>query len=118
MAKPARRALRAALPEKDFQQQITELAKLTGWLVHAERPATNRSGAWSTPIQGDPGFPDLALAHPDGLLVVAELKTARGRLSASQERWLDTLDGAELHSYLWRPDSWPYIEQLLTGRLP
>jgi hypothetical protein len=106
-AQNARASLAASISEKDFQQQVIELASLTGWL-HYHTYDARRSPS---------GFPDLVLAHPDGLLVVAELKAMRGRETPEQARWLDAMNGAELHSYLWRPDDWGCIEQLLRMRL-
>ncbi len=113
----ARHILDQTTSEDALQTKIIELAKLEGWLVHHVRPAQTGKG-WRTPLQGDKGYPDLTLVHPDGLVVIAELKAMRGRETPEQARWLDAMNGAELHSYLWRPDDWSYIEQLLKARLP
>lgn len=111
-----RRTLNQAMSEEDLQQQILQLARLEGWLAHHTRPARTDKG-WRLPLQGDPGYPDLTLAHPDGLVVIAELKRERGKPTEQQEAWLDTMNGAELYSTLWRPSDWDYIEQLLRMRL-
>jgi hypothetical protein len=116
MAGAARQALDQAIGEDDLQAKIIKLAKLEGWLVHHVRAAQTSKG-WRTPLQGDKGYPDLTLVHPDGLVVIAELKAMRGRQTPEQARWLDAMNGAELHSFLWRPDDWDYIEQLLKARL-
>ena len=79
--------------EKDFQRTVIEMAKVLGWRVHAERPAIRQSGKWSTPIQGDAGFPDLVLAHPQKGVIFAELKSERGRLSEGQRDWYSALQG-------------------------
>lgn len=110
---------RAPVPERDLQRTIVELAHLTGWRVHHVRTAANQRGRWETPIQGDPGFPDLVLAKP-GRLVIAELKSDTGKLSPDQEAWLATLSsvvrvspGFEVH--IWRPCDWSLIERTLKG---
>jgi hypothetical protein len=113
----ARHQLDLAMSEEDLQAQILQLAKLEGWLRHHTRPARTQDGGWRTPLQGDKGYPDLTLAHPDGLVVIAELKTQRGKPTVEQDVWLDALNGAELYSACWRPSDWDFIEQLLRMRL-
>ena len=81
-----------------------------GWRVHAERPARTSKG-WRTPVQGDPGFFDLVLARR-GRVIFAELKSARGKLSAEQEAWLAELSGGP-ERYTWRPADFPAIEATL-----
>ena len=102
--------------EAEFQGAVVALAHEHGGLVHAERPASSRRGKWSTPIQGDAGWPDLVLARrkPDGTrqLCFLELKSQRGRgASIEQEAWLDTL-GAHMGAVL-RPSDWPAIAMIL-----
>ena len=92
--------------EAEFQSAIVEYAQARGWLVHAQRPARSDKG-WRTPIQGDPGFPDLVLARA-GVVVIAELKSETGTVTSDQIRW-----GQALESYLWHPSDWPMIERML-----
>ena len=101
----------ASISEAAFHSQVIEIARLRGWLVHAERPARRQSGHWSTPIQGDAGFPDLVMAR-GGRLVFAELKSARGRVSPEQQEWLDALR-LVVQVYIWRPLDWDRIVELL-----
>ena len=97
--------------EADFQTQIIALAHLQGGIVHHTRSAMNRRGQWSTPIQGDKGFPDLVLAR-GGRIIFAELKSEKGKPTPEQQAWLEALNwGAE--AYVWRPDDWPDIERTL-----
>jgi len=89
--------------EKDFQQTVLDLAKLTGWKSYHTHDS-RRSEA---------GFPDLVLAR-DGRLVAAELKTASGLVTESQRGWLEALalcPGVEV--FVWRPSDWSTIEQAL-----
>ncbi len=124
------------ISEAELQSAIIELAQRYGWLVHHARPARNVRG-WSTPIQGDSGFPDLVLAK-NGCVLFAELKSERGRLRPEQRAWMQVLDGEREGALLpdqrrvlrpihdggwvaivvWRPSDWlsGEIESLLTGR--
>lgn len=93
------------------------LAKLHGWLVMHTRAVEIRPGVWKTPIQGHPGFPDLVLCHKTNRgLIFAELKSDMGRLSDSQELWLQAINenGAEHH--VWRPKDIDYISKRLARR--
>lgn len=99
------------VPEADFQRAVLDLAILLRWRVVHYRPVL-RSLQWhgqtrrySTPLQGHPGAPDLILAR-DGRVILAELKTQRGRLSPAQRMWLTALGS---HARLWRPSDWAEI---------
>lgn len=100
------------LSEADWQAQVVALAKLYRWHVHHDRPALNQRGQWFTPIQGDPGFPDLVLAR-GGRVLFVELKTDRGRLTGHQQAWHEQLRGAAVEFYLWRPQDWPIVQVAL-----
>ena len=50
------------------------------------------------------GWPDLALCRPPRLVLV-ELKSATGKVSPAQARWLGLLGACPtLEVYVWRPD--------------
>ena len=51
-----------------------------------------------------PGFPDLVIAGPRGVLF-RELKTQRGKVTPEQQRWLDALTAAGQNAAVWRPAS-------------
>jgi hypothetical protein len=100
---PAREVLDRATTEGMLYRQVTELAHLYGWAVY--HPLDSRGS--------EPGWPDLALVRPPRL-VLAELKSQRGRVSQAQRRWLDLLGacpGVEVH--LWRPGDWPRVVEVL-----
>lgn len=97
------------MTESQFQRLVIQYAHLRGWLVHHARPALRQSGGWSTPIQGDRGFPDLVLAR-DGIVLFAELKSAKGRLTVEQKAWLESVGDMGV---VWRPADWPQVEARL-----
>lgn len=99
----------ATMRESDFQARVIDLAHLRGWRVHHTRPARTARGNWITPLAGDRGAPDLLLAR-NGAVLLAELKTAAGRLGPGQADWLDALGD---HGRLWRPGDWGAIVEEL-----
>ena len=107
--------------EKDFQEQVIELAHILGYRIAHFRPAQNSKGQWRTPVSADgKGFPDLVLVRPDfntkgrpKRMIFAELKSNTGRLSKEQGEWLEDLAGAGVESYLWRPKDWDDIVEIL-----
>jgi len=101
------------LSERDWQAQVLELARLYRWRIHHCRPAMRPSGRWSTPIQGDPGFPDLVLAR-SGRIVFIELKTNRGVLDANQAAWRDALIGTGAEWFCWRPRHLDEVRETLS----
>jgi hypothetical protein len=95
--------------EKALQQAVYDCARRLGYMAYHVYDARRST----------PGFPDLVLVKPPRL-IVAELKTEKGRLSAHQEVWLHRflqIDGVEV--YLWRPSDWldGTIERIL-GECP
>ncbi len=104
------------LSERDFERQVLELARLTGWRTAHFRP-TKTSKGWRTPVSGDgKGFPDLVLVRPPEI-VFAELKAASGRVSSEQEAWLEALSRCEgIETRLWRPSDFEEIQAMLCER--
>jgi hypothetical protein len=101
----AREVLDGAVTEKQFLQQIIDLARYSGWLayhVHDSR-------------RSEPGFPDLVLAR--GLhLMFWEVKREVGRLSPEQTRWLNRLGGTHFtRAEVVRPSDWERIAARLTA---
>lgn len=80
--------------ETQWRADVIRLARSTGW-AH-----------WFTHFSpySTPGWPDLALARPP-VLILTELKTARGKVSPEQEAAADILGRCERVEYrLWRPE--------------
>ena len=128
--------------EAEFLAKILELARAFGWLVYHARPAMtsrmNKQGkaVWVTPLQGDPGFPDLIIARvlykeqkerqfepAEARLIIAEVKSEKGRLSNYQKAWFDFLIPCSHfiickmspvpEIYLWQPSDLAEIAKLL-----
>ncbi len=95
--------------EADFQRQIIELAELMGWQwFHA----------WDM-IKNTPGFPDLVLLHPEWHRVAFwELKSAIGKPTLDQERWIYALQRVhgQIDAAFLRPADWDRVEAYLTGK--
>lgn len=104
--------------ERQFQAAIIELAKWEGWLVFHPLPAQNARGGWRTAQAGDIGFPDLVLVHPERGVIFAELKTAIGRCTPDQRKWLDTLTTAGAEAHIWRPADIQQIRTRLQRKQP
>lgn len=102
--------------EDEFQAQIVQLARLTGWLVyHSPRnmPRVNRSGQLF--IEDiTPGFPDLVLVRRrDERALFRELKRETERPTSAQMEWIVCMTAAGLDAGWWRPSDWPEIEATL-----
>jgi hypothetical protein len=96
------------LSEKEFQQQVIDLARLAGCLVYHTFDSR----------KSEPGFPDLVIVSSDmARPIFAEIKTEKGKLTMRQELWkavLEQIPGVDYR--LWRPSSWPEIEALFARR--
>jgi hypothetical protein len=106
--------------EAQFTRMVVGLAKLHGWLVHHSRAVRvqRKDGRTyhATPLQGDPGLPDLILVHPErGELIVAELKVKANTATDEQAKWLTAFRNTGCASGVWRPESWPDIVRTLAG---
>ena len=91
------------MTEAEHEQGVIEYAQLNGWKIYHTR---NSKGSVA-------GFPDLLLVRA-GRLIFAELKTLKGKLTPAQEEWLDLLtEVSGIICYVWRPNEWPEIEEVL-----
>lgn len=90
--------------ERALLDAVVAMAKGNGWLVYHALPSMNRRGAWATHFRGHAGFPDLVLSHPTGDLVIVELKSEIGKLTAGQVKWLHAFAAAGIETCVWRPE--------------
>ena len=103
------------MTEKDFQQQVTELLSLLGWRWCHFRTAIGYHGRYQTPLDGYPGWPDLVAVKGRRLLFI-ELKSAKGKVTQGQQEWLDALQTAGQEVYVWRPDDFATLTEILQRR--
>ena len=102
--------------EKALGQFLHDLGELYNWKMYHQIdmgacPNCHRPN-YSKRI--GPGFPDWVLAHENGRLIFAELKSQKGVLKEEQAAWLKTLNvGGGREVYLWRPSDMDAIAQIL-----
>lgn len=104
--------MRDVKPEDSFLAQVLKLAELRGWKRAHFRPARTAHG-WRTAVSGDgKGFPDLLLIRGRTLIVV-ELKVPPNRCTPEQLQWLDAFRQCGVPAFVWAPEDWPTIEEVL-----
>lgn len=104
---------RPPISEKDFQKTVIDMAHLFGWRVAHFRPAMTKRGRWVTPVQADgAGFPDLIMVRDDEV-IVAELKSAKGKLTKDQKLWLEAFSNAGISAFTLFPSDLDMIEKFL-----
>ena len=101
-APTARAGMDLRITEKMFQQAVVDYARLHKWMVY--HTFNSRRSV--------KGFPDLLLVRER--TICAELKTMRGRMSPAQVDWATRLTRAHTPVYIWRPNMWAQIEQVLS----
>jgi len=107
---PAQIEIAKAMSEDELQANILDMALKAGWLCYHTRPAMNKRGKWSSPMMGNPGFPDLVLArHP--IVIFFELKSEKGKLTVQQQEWYHALPNC----LVVKPRNWlsGEVEELL-----
>ena len=79
------------ITEKHFQSHVLRYAKKRGWHVYHTHDSR----------RSEPGFPDLVLVR--NKVLFRELKTDKGRLTAAQKAWGESLTTAGADYAVWRP---------------
>lgn len=91
-----------SITERVWTRHVIQLAQALNWRVVHFRPARTTKG-WRTAVEGDGiGFPDVLCLRADRL-VVAELKTERGKPQQAQTDWLSAWQAAGAETFIWRP---------------
>lgn len=83
------------MTEAHLLAAVKDLARLWGLLVYHTRDSRG----------SDPGFPDLVIVGPCGVLF-RELKSQAGQLTRPQGLWRDGLRDGGANWGLWRPEDW------------
>lgn len=92
------------ISEKEWMGQVIDLAQTFGWKHYHP---------WLS-IHSAKGWPDLALCRER--LILVELKTAKGKVSPSQQDWLGALSTAGVEVYVWRPADLDDVVRVLRQR--
>ena len=96
-----RKSLINSITEKEFQDQIIELARYTGYLVYHDQDSR----------RSEPGFPDLCLVGDRCIFL--EVKRQNGVVSRAQVDWITRLVKAGIIARVVRPSDWDWIQQAL-----
>jgi hypothetical protein len=88
--------------EKEWQWRVVNFAEAHGWKYYHTYDSR----------RSPEGFPDLVLLRP-GRIVVAELKTDKGKVTAAQQEWLEAWQAAGAEVYVWRPSMWAEVQEVL-----
>ena len=125
MTGSARAILDQQISEREFMQQIIDLATYNGWRVfHDNATNARRKCPHCGEVLHQPrnvsGFPDLIMLR-DGVLLAWEVKREDGRSkpTEAQQAWLHEfkqIPGQPWYSTtVVRPSSWGFVEQVLTA---
>lgn len=99
--------------EKDFARQVEMILDAYGWVWKHDEPARRQSGRWATAMKGMKGFPDYIAVREDRV-VLAELKSEKGRLSPEQKTWISAFQETQkVEVYVWRPGDLLQIAEIL-----
>jgi len=90
--------------ERAFAGQVEDLCRLFQWRYYH---------SWNS-MHSPPGFPDYLLLKGARLLFV-ELKTDTGKLTIPQRDWLTALAAAGKDVFLWRPQDFEEVRDILAG---
>jgi len=86
-----------------MQAALEEHLRAAGWRFYH---------AWNSQHSA-PGFPDVIALRGDRVLV-AEIKTAKGRVSREQRAWLAAFELTGVEAHLWRlPGDWAKVGRVL-----
>lgn len=117
ISRPAKVPLPPKMTEAQFQRHVIHYAQACGWRVaHFRAVRVQRSNGKTyheTPVAADGrGFPDLILVRGRRLIAI-ELKAGKNKPTPEQRQWLDALEQAWVPSYVYYPEDWQEIMDLL-----
>ena len=102
--------------EKLFMDQVMQIAKMNGWMIHHPTPHQVRPGVFRS---DGAGVPDLMLVSTTGRGIIwAELKTEVGKLTPIQRQWGNSIKANGGEYYVWRPSQLELIASRLGRNTP
>lgn len=104
-----------AMSETAWMQQLTELAVRLGWQWLHVRSSMYGERHFLTATSGPlgRGWPDLLLIKP-GRMIAAELKRRGAHATDDQLRVLAALSAAGVEAYVWWPDDFDTVKEILS----
>lgn len=108
-----RMALLETVSEKTFMAEVVNILRSCGWRVYHTFDSQ----------RSERGYPDITAVHPSRRpgLILAELKSQKGRVSQHQQQWLDALQvvadrsHGSLYVGLWRPSDLDEVARVARG---
>lgn len=102
-----------SISERDFQRALWAYAEDRGWKCHYMYKSAQRLQNGKYRGLGTPGWPDVIAVRGESMLAI-ECKAERGRATAEQKKWLDTLKNVPgVETFIWKPrDAAEVIERL------
>jgi len=91
------RAYRRSMTEDELLKAITDAMTAHGWIWTHHRRSDRAQ------LMGHPGLPDIIAARGRRAMAL-ELKSAKGKVSEDQRKWLAVLSDAGLEAEVVRPD--------------
>lgn len=77
------------LTENDVERQVTDLLKWRGYFPLRQQSGLFKTQDDRTVTMGEPGMPDYIVAHKRHPWFFLEIKRPGGKLSASQQKWIN-----------------------------
>jgi VRR-NUC domain len=97
--------------ERELQAALIQVGKHHGWLCSHTFNTPMTKGGWRAPAST--GFPDLIFVHPDGGLIVMELKSRNGHVRPEQERWINAFRASGIDALIVYPEQFRDAARLL-----
>lgn len=99
--------------ERDFARQVETMLDYYGWIWKHDETAQRPGGGFATAFRGLKGFPDY-IAVRGTRIVVAEIKSDKGKATKEQLRWLAAFEETgKAEAYLWKPADLSTIAEVL-----
>lgn len=105
----------ARINHADWQQQVTDLAKMYGWQVLHVRKSIGKGKRWQT-TTSIVGWPDIWAWKPGRGFFAIEIKVAPDRVTDEQRAVLLSLRDAGAEAVVAYPEDLPAIQALLSRR--
>lgn len=107
-----------SITERDYQTQIVQLARMTGWAVFHHHDSRRQVAPGVFVGDKDAkGFPDLILLRPPQVLVI-EVKRELGKTTPEQDVWLRRWSECGITALVARPSNWPEVERAIRSTRP